>query len=186
MEGESMITDSPDTQAKAGTQTGVGAGAWLTFYELLLLLILAAVQFTHIVDFTIIMPLGPVFSREMSLTPRQFGAVVGAYTISAGIAGLLAARFVDLFDRKSSLLVLYAGFIAGTLLCAIAPNFPLLLAARALAGAFGGVVASVVFAIVGDAFPDCAARHRHGGRPVGIRSRFVCRRALGSVLGREV
>ncbi len=96
-----MIDPSPEDEARAGTQAAMGAGTWLTLRELLLLVILAAVQFTHIVDFTIIMPLGPVFSREMRLTPRQFGAVVAAYTISAGIAGLLAARFLDRFDRKS-------------------------------------------------------------------------------------
>jgi MFS family permease len=155
----SMVSDAIQTEA---TDEAQAAGGWMTFRELLLLLILAAVQFTHIVDFTIIMPLGPVFSREMDLTPRQFGAVVAAYTISAGIAGLLAARFLDRFDRKSTLLVLYGGFIVGTLLCAVAPNFLLLLAARTVAGAFGGVVASVVFAIVGGGAVDDAGTMQFG------------------------
>jgi predicted MFS family arabinose efflux permease len=171
-----MISESSQTEAEACAQT---RGAWLTFHELLLLLILAAVQFTHIVDFTIIMPLGPVFSREMGLTPLQFGAVVAAYTISAGIAGLLAARFLDRFDRKSALLVLYAGFIAGTLLCAVAPNFLLLLVARTVAGAFGGVVASVVFAIVGDAFPDT----RRGTAMGVVLSAFAVASFAGVPLG---
>jgi predicted MFS family arabinose efflux permease len=120
---------------------------------MLLLLVLAAVQLTHIVDFIIIMPLGPVFREEMDLSPSEFGAVVSAYTISAGIAGLLAARFLDRFDRKKTLLGLYAGFIMGTLFCALAPSYPFLLAARSVAGAFGGIVAAMVLAIVGDAFP---------------------------------
>src|SRR5205809_6419104 len=83
--------------------------------EWLLLLVLAAVQFTNIVDFMIIMPLGPVYMRVMTLTPEQFGYVVAAYTISAGLAGLVAANFLDHFDRKPALLVLYGGFAVGTL-----------------------------------------------------------------------
>jgi predicted MFS family arabinose efflux permease len=126
----------------------------MTAREWLLLLVLAAVQFTHIVDFMIIMPLGPVYMHEMGLTPGQFGLVVAAYTLSAAGAGLLAAFFLDRFDRKRALLTLYAGFTASTLLCAVAPDYPLLLAARTVAGAFGGVAAAVVLAIVGDAFPD--------------------------------
>ncbi len=118
-----------------------------------LLLLLAAMQFTHIVDFMIIMPLGPVYIEKMGLRPDQFGLMVSAYTISAGLASLLAARFLDRFDRKITLLVLYAGFTVGTLLCAAAPTFVLLVAARTVAGAFGGVTAAVVYAIVGDAFP---------------------------------
>jgi predicted MFS family arabinose efflux permease len=126
----------------------------MTAREWLLLLVLAAVQFTHIVDFMVIMPLGPVYMREMRLSPGQFGLVVAAYTVSAGVAGLLASFFLDRFDRKRALLMLYAGFTMGTLLCAVAPDYPLLLAARSVAGAFGGVSAAVVLAIVGDAFAD--------------------------------
>ncbi len=135
-------------------ESPAGGGGWLTSREMFLLVILAAVQFTHIVDFVIIMPLGPVFLSEMGLKPWQFGVVVSAYTISAGLAGLLAARFLDRFDRKTALLWLYAGFCVGTLGCAAAPNFAFLLAARIVAGTFGGVVAAVVLVIVGDSFHD--------------------------------
>jgi MFS family permease len=133
---------APDHRA-GGTASRLSAGEWL------LLLVLAAVQFTHIVDFMIIMPLGPVYIREMGLTTGQFSSVIAAYTISAGLAGLLAARFLDHFDRKRALLTLYAGFGAGTLVCALAPGYLALLAARTVAGAFGGVAAAVVLAIVG-------------------------------------
>jgi predicted MFS family arabinose efflux permease len=126
----------------------------MTARELLLLLVLAAIQFTHIVDFMMIMPLGPVFRHEMALVPWQFGFVVSAYTYSAGLAGLLAAHFLDRYSRKTALLALYGGFIVGTLLCAMAQSFTELLIARTVAGAFGGVVAAVVLAIVGDVFPD--------------------------------
>src|SRR5947209_19161346 len=102
-------------------------GPYLTAREWLLLAVLAAIQFNHIVDFMIIMPLGPVYIREMGLSMGQFGWVVAAYTISASIANLLAAFFVDRFDRKTALLAAFAGFTAGTFLCAVAPDYPLLL-----------------------------------------------------------
>jgi predicted MFS family arabinose efflux permease len=126
----------------------------ITLREWLLLAVLAGIQFTHTVDFILIMPLGPVFQKEMRLSPGEFGYVVAAYTLSAGLAGLCAARFVDRFDRKKALLVLYTGFIAGTLLCAASSSFVMLLLARTVAGAFGGVAAALVLAIVGDAFAD--------------------------------
>ena len=126
----------------------------ITLREWLLLVVLAGIQFTNIVDFMLIMPLGPIFQKEMKLSPDEFGYVVSAYTFSAGLAGLLAARFLDRFDRKRALLVMYAGFITGTLLCGAAPNFGLLLAARTGTGAFGGVAAALVLAIVGDTFAD--------------------------------
>jgi predicted MFS family arabinose efflux permease len=133
---------------------GAGGSLRITWREWLLLAALAGIQFTHIVDFMLMMPLGPVFQKEMGLAPREFGYVVSAYTFSAGLAGLLAARFLDRFDRKSALLVLYAGFITGTFLCAAAPDYLYLLAARTATGAFGGVTAAVVLAIVGDTFAD--------------------------------
>ena len=120
----------------------------------LLLLILAAVQFTHIVDFMIVMPLAPQLEQDLGIHTRQFGRVVSAYGGAACLAGLLLASLLDRFDRKSSLLGLYAGFTLGTLLCAFAPNYELLLAGRAIAGAFGGVASAAVLAIVGDADPD--------------------------------
>ena len=106
----------------------------LTGKEWLLLLILGSVQFTHILDFMIVMPLGPHYmdKAKMPLTPPQFGFMVSAYAFSACISGLVAAWFIDRFDRKSALLVLYAGFAVGTLCCAVAPNYALSCGGRAL------------------------------------------------------
>jgi predicted MFS family arabinose efflux permease len=129
------------------------ATSGLTRQEWLLILVLAAVQFTHILDFVIMMPLGPQFKNDLHLTDQWFGFLVSAYAFSAAVAGLLAAWFIDRFDRKTALLGLYAGFTLGTLCCAAAPNYAFLLAARALTGAFGGVVGACILAIVGDAFP---------------------------------
>ena len=116
-------------------------------------LLLTAVQFTHVLDFMILMPLGPQLMRAFGITASQFGALVSAYNFSAGAAGLLATFVLDRWDRKRALLLLYGGFALATLSCALAPSYPALLGARVLAGAFGGVAASQVLALVGDLVP---------------------------------
>ena len=125
----------------------------MTRQEKFLLFVLAAVQFTHIMDFMIVMPLGPQLMRLFSIEPHQFSAVVSAYTFSAGLFGFAGAFFLDRFDRRTALLWLSVGFATGTLLCALAPNYELLLIARAATGAFGGILGALVLAIVGDVFP---------------------------------
>src|SRR5207244_9122261 len=85
------------------------------FIERWLLLSLAAIHFTTIVDFIIIMPLGPQYMRVFSISPGQFGLIVSSYAISAGISGITAGFFLDRFDRKRALLSLYTGFTVGTL-----------------------------------------------------------------------
>lgn len=122
--------------------------------ERLLLFVLAAIQFTAIVDFLIILPLGPQYLRLFGITPAQFGVIVSAYAISAGISGIAAGIFLDRFDRKAALLALYLGFAIGTLCCALAPSYPLLVAARVVAGAFGGVAGALILAIIGDVVPE--------------------------------
>jgi len=118
-----------------------------------LLLTLAAVQFTHIVDFMIVMPLGPQFMRLFAIGPQQFGFMVSAYTFAAAASGFVAAFWIDRLDRRRALLGLYAGFVVATALCGIAPGYPLLVAARIVAGMFGGVLGGLVFAIVADLVP---------------------------------
>lgn len=121
--------------------------------ELGLLLTLAAVQFTHIVDFMIMMPLGPQFMRLFEIGPQPFSLLVSAYTFAAATSGFIAAFWIDRFDHKRALLALYGGFIVATALCGLATSYPLLLAARVVAGSFGGVIGGLVFAIVADAVP---------------------------------
>lgn len=121
-----------------------------TAREWLLLLVLTAVQFCHILDFVILMPLAPQLMRSLHVSPSEFGLLVSAYTFSAAISGLVAAAYMDRFDRKRMLLFLLAGFGLGTLVCGLVASYWLLMAARVATGAFGGVLAGVVFAIVGD------------------------------------
>ncbi len=117
------------------------------------LLLLASMQFTHIVDFMILMPMGPRLMHDFALGPSAFGSIVSAYTFSAGIAGILAALFLDRFDRRATMLFVYLGFILGTVLCALAPNEHALLIGRIVSGGFGGVVVATVFAMIGDVIP---------------------------------
>jgi len=122
-------------------------------YQVFVILIVSLLQFTVILDFIVMAPLGAQLIRIMKITPSQFGWVVSAYAFSAGIAGIMAAGFADRFDRKRMLLFFYAGFIGGTLLCGIAPGYHFLLAARVVTGLFGGVLFSINMAIVADLFP---------------------------------
>lgn len=121
--------------------------------EKLLLLILAAGMFTHIMDFMIMMPLGPQLMRIFDISPQQFSLLVASYTITAGVSGFAAAFLIDRYDRKKSLLFVYIGFAVGTLACAFAPTYAVLLITRSLAGAFGGVLGAIILAIVSDAVP---------------------------------
>jgi predicted MFS family arabinose efflux permease len=120
--------------------------------EKLLLFIFACINFTHIVDFMIMMPLGPQLMQIFNISPRHFGFIVSAYGLSAGISGFLAAFFVDNYDRKKVVLFAYIGFVAGTFACAFATTHQFLIAARVIAGTFGGLIGAQVMSIVADTF----------------------------------
>lgn len=143
--------------------------------EKILLGILATIQFSSIVDFMIMMPLGPQLMRIFSINPHQFGLLVSSYTFCAGISGFLASFFVDKFDRKLNLLFFYVGFSLGTLACALSPNYELLLFARGLTGIFGGVLSSLVLSIVSDAIS-----YERRGSAMGI---IMTSFSMASILG---
>ena len=115
--------------------------------------LLAFIKFTHIMDFMIMMPLGPQLERLWDSTAQEFGLLVAAYTFSAGIFGLLGSFFMDRFDRKHALLFLYAGFLIGTFACALSNSYEMLLISRCGTGAFGGLLGATVLSIVGDLTP---------------------------------
>ena len=121
--------------------------------EKIILLLLAAINFTHILDFMIMMPLGNYLMPYFNISSQQFSMLVAAYTFSAGISGFLAAFFVDRFDRKKVLLVGYTGFLIGTLFCALSPTYAVLLLSRIVAGIFGGLIGAQVLSIVADLVP---------------------------------
>jgi predicted MFS family arabinose efflux permease len=148
-------------------------------YQIAVVAMLAFLQFTVVLDFMILSPLGAILLKELSIKPAQFGLVVSAYAFSAGAAGLLTAGFADKFDRKKLLLFFYSGFVIGTGLCGIAPTYSLLLAARMVTGLFGGVIGSISFAIIADLFPFEAR-----GRVMGaVMSAFSAAQVLGIPAG---
>ena len=147
--------------------------------ERLLLLTLAAIQFTTNLDFLIILPLGPQYMRVMDINPAQFNLIVAAYALAAGISGVAAGFFLDRFDRKTALLWLFLGFALGTLLCALAPTYHLLVAARTVAGAFGGVSGALILAIIGDVIPE----ERRGAAMGLVMSSFSVASIVGVPMG---
>lgn len=122
-------------------------------YQILVIFLLAITQFTVVLDFMVMSPLGDMLMKSMNLKTSQFGMAVSAYAFSAGISGLLTAGFADKFDRKKLLLFFYIGFIIGTLCCGLAHSYYFLIAARIVTGLFGGVIGSISMAIVADLFP---------------------------------
>ncbi|TDU66215.1 putative MFS family arabinose efflux permease [Prosthecobacter fusiformis] len=147
--------------------------------EKALLILLAAVQFAHIMDFMVMMPLGPQLMRELNIGPERFSGMVAAYTFAAGIVGLLAAPFMDRFDRRKLLLFCFAGFILGTLACALSHTAEALTQARIVCGAFGGVSGALIMAIVSDVVPPV---RRAAGMGI-IMTAFSVAAALGVPLG---
>lgn len=121
--------------------------------ERIILLLLALLNFTHILDFMIMMPLGNYLMPYFDISSQQFSMLVAAYTFSAGFSGFAAAFFVDNFDRKRVLMFAYAGFLIGTLCCAISPSYEILLVSRIVAGIFGGLIGAQVLSIVADIIP---------------------------------
>lgn len=119
----------------------------------MLLVTLAGVQFAHILDFMIMMPLGPILMRELGVGTHEFGLLVSSYTFTAAFTGVLAAVFVDRFERKRMLLTMFALFALATLACALAPDYGTLLLARGAAGGFGGILGAMVQTMVGDLIP---------------------------------
>ncbi len=141
----------------------------------LLIALLTAMQFTHLVDFVIMMPLGPRLMRDLDCSPAAFSNLVAAYTIAAGIAAGLAGSVLDRFDRRTAMLLCYGGMTLATAACGIADSYAALIAARVAAGACGGLVSALVFAIIGERVP-----WERRGRASGIvMSAF----SLASIIG---
>jgi len=148
-------------------------------YQSLLVALLAFAQFTIILDFIIMSPLGAIMMPSLDITAGQFGVAVSAYAFSAGLSGILAAGFADRFDRKRLLLFFYTGFTLGTLLCALAQNYHVLLLGRIVTGLFGGVIGSIVLAIVTDLF----ALHLRGRVMGFVQTAFAASQVLGVPAG---
>jgi predicted MFS family arabinose efflux permease len=162
-------------QTLAATITSQERQTGFSRYQTLLVALLAFTQFTIILDFTIMSPLGAILMPSLNITAGQFGVAVSAYAFSAGISGILAAGFADRFDRKRLLLFFYVGFALGTMLCAMAQNYHVLLLGRIVTGLFSGVIGSVVLAIITDLFP----LHMRGRVMGFVQTAFAASQVLG-------
>lgn len=150
-----------------------------TSYQKAVLIILTLIQFTIVIDFAIISPLGDMMIKQLDISPAQFGLLVSCYAFGAGVAGFLATAFADKFDRKKFLLFFYIGFVIGTFLCGLATDYHLLTIARSVTGVFGGVIGSISLAIVSDLFSM-----QQRGRVMGyIQMAFAGSQVLGIPLG---
>lgn len=150
-----------------------------TSYQKIVIALLALLQFTVILDFMVLSPLSDILMKSLTISPRQFGAVVSGYAFSAGISGILTAGFADKFDRKKILLFFYTGFLAGTLFCGLAQTYEQLLAARIITGLFGGVIGSISMAIITDLF-----KIEQRGRVMGfVQMAFAASQVLGIPIG---
>ncbi|HPI81292.1 MAG TPA: MFS transporter, partial [Cyclobacteriaceae bacterium] len=159
--------------------TGTLQQRTFTRYQVFIIAVLSFLQFTIILDFMVLSPLGALLMEQLDIAPGQFGWVVSAYAFSAGASGLLTAGFADKFDRKKLLLFFYSGFMLGTLFCALAPNYHYLLVARIVTGLFGGVIGSVSFAIITDLF-----KLEVRGRVMGfVQMSFAASQVLGLPIG---
>ncbi len=147
--------------------------------EWALLLILAGIQFTHILDFMIMMPLGPQLTAAFSISDAKFGLLVSAYTFAAGASGLLASLYIDRFERRRLLLILYVLFAAATLACGLAPTYETLMSARIAAGLFGGILSAMIQTIVADVVPFA----RRGKAMGVIMTSFSVSTVMGVPLG---
>ncbi len=144
-----------------------------------ILRILMGMQFAHMVDFVILMPLGPMLMKKFGIEATQFSFLAATYTFAAGLSGLFSSTFLDRFDRKKALLVVMAGFIVSTAACGFATDFWTLLSGRLLAGIFGGLTNTLVMSIIGDAIP-----YERRGRATGrVMSAFSVASVAGIPIG---
>src|SRR5205807_3894354 len=118
-----------------------------------MVLLLGAVQFVNVLDFVMVMPLGPDFAAALGIPTSKLGLIGGSYTAAAAVAGLAGSFFLDRFDRRSALGIAIFGLVCGTALGGFAHGLWTLVLARVCAGMFGGPATSLSISIVADAVP---------------------------------
>src|ERR1700682_2070878 len=134
---------------------------------LAVVLLVAAVQFVNILDFVMVMPMGPDFAAALGIPSSRLGLIGGSYTAAAAVAGLVSSLFLDRFDRRPALGISMVGLVVGTALGGLAKDLTTLMIARMVAGAFGGPATSLAFSIVAGGGPPQARGRPAGGGVVG-------------------
>jgi predicted MFS family arabinose efflux permease len=143
--------------------------------ERIFIVLLASINFTHILDFMIMMPLGNYLMPHFDISPRQFSILLASYPMSSFVAGIVMAFLADKFERKKLLLFTYVGFIIGTAACGFAQTYNLLLISRIVAGIFGGIIGGQVLSIVSDIF----IYERRGAAMGAVMSAFAIASSVG-------
>jgi len=150
--------------------------------ELAVVLLVAAVQFVNILDFVMVMPMGPDFAAALGIPSSRLGLIGGSYTAAAAVAGLVGSLFLDRFDRRPALGVAMLGLVLGTALGGLATGLGTLMMARMVAGAFGGPATSLSLSIVADVVPP-----ERRGRAMGIvMGSFSIAQVIGVPAGLEL
>lgn len=164
------------------TPTPASPAAVLGISEPRLLFLVSAVQFVNILDFMMVMPLGPDFAKDLGIPLTALGVIGGSYTAAAAVSGVVCSRFLDRFDRRSALAVTMLGLVLATALGGLAQSLPSLLAARVLAGVFGGPATSLSLSIIADVIPP-----ERRGRALGtVMGAFSVASVLGVPAGLEL
>ena len=147
----------------------------MTRKEKIVVGLLALLNFTHILDFMIMMPLGNIMMPFWDLSTSEFALLVSGYSIAAFFSSFAAIFFADRFDRKRLLLFAYLGFLLGTCGCSVTYGFTSMLVMRVVTGLFGGLIGAQVLSIVGDIIP-----YERRGRAMGL---LMAGFGLASVVG---
>jgi predicted MFS family arabinose efflux permease len=147
--------------------------------ENIIIFLLAAINFTHIMDFVMMAPLNPFMKDDLSITTSEFGILLSVYTIAAGVSGIIGFFFIDKYDRRTAVFRLYEGFILANMMCAIAPGYKYFMLARVLAGLFGGILGGLIMSIIGDIIP----MERRGKATGIVMAAFSAASALGIPIG---
>lgn len=136
---------------------------------------LASVHFVNLLDFMMVMPMGPDFASALGIPMSHLGIIAGSYTAAATVMGVLGSVWLDRFERRSALVAGIVGLGLSTMTAALATGTWSIVAARVLAGSFGGIAATLCFSVVADITPE----ERRGRATAMVASGF----SLASIFG---
>src|SRR3954469_21615009 len=150
--------------------------------ERTVIFLIGAVQFVNILDFMMVMPLGPFFAGPLGIPGSRIGVIGGSYTAAAAVSGIACSFFLDRFDRRKALALAMAGLVVATALGGFSVGLGTMLCARVLAGAFGGPATSLSLSIVADVIPP----ERRGKALGAVMGSFAVAAVLGVPAGLEL
>lgn len=151
-------------------------------HETWIVYLLALVQFIHIIDFVILMPLGPLLFKSLNINSTEFAALVSAYNFSAMIASLMFGVVADRFERKRAFILTFLGFTISTALCGMMDTYAQFMLVRVMAGACGGILNVLVYSMIGDLIPF----RRRGKATSVILSAFSVASVIGLPIGLSI